>query len=135
MGAAGAVRAILDTSVLLASREEGIPDLSGIDSKISSISISEMQLGLVVSEGVERAVRAARLQRVMGIYGPGLAFDDSAAASFGALTALVVERGQSPRTAVLDRMIAATAHSLGVALVTRDKRLVVFEPAVSVVIR
>ncbi len=129
------MRAILDTSVLLASAEEGIPDLSGIDSKISSVSLSEMQLGLVVSEGVERAMRTARLQRIMAIYGPGRPFDGSAAASFGILTAMVVEQGQSPRTAVLDRMIAATAHSLGVALVTREARLTVFEPAVSVVLR
>ena len=129
------MRAVLDTSVLLASAAEGIPDLADIDSKISSISISEMQLGLVLSEGVERAARAARLQRILGVYGPGIAFDDAAAASFGILTALVVEQGQSPRVAVLDRMIAATAHCLGVALVTRDKRFTVFESLVPVVLR
>lgn len=129
------MRAILDTSILLATVAEGIPDLTGIDSKISSVSLSEMQLGLVVSEGVERAARTARLQRIMGVYGPGVAFDDAASASFGTLTALIVEQGQSPRAAVLDRMIAATAHSLGVALVTRDNRLVVFESLVAVILR
>ncbi len=129
------MRAILDTSILLAAAAEGIPSLTGIDSKISSVSISEMQLGLVMSEGVERAARSARLQRILGIYGPGASFDDSAAASFGVLTALVVQQGQSPRAAVLDRMIAATAHSLGVALVTRDKRLTVFDSLVDVVLR
>ena len=129
------MRAILDTSVLLASHEEGLPDLSGIDSRISSVSISEMQLGLAASKGMVRAVREERLHRIMGVYGPGLPYDDTAAASFGTLTALVLEQGQSPRAAVLDRMIAATAHSLGVALVTRDKRFTVFDSILRVIVR
>lgn len=83
------MRAILDTSVLLASQEEGLPDLSGIDSRISSISISELQLGLATTSGMVRALREERLHRIMGIYGPGLPYDDLAAARFGTLTALV----------------------------------------------
>ncbi len=112
------MRAILDTSVLVAVDK---PDLSGLECRISSVSYAEMQFGLTVArDDHERNERMLRFNRVLSLFGIGIAFDDRVAGSFGYLTGLVREAGRNPRSRTADLMVAATAHAQGVALVTRN---------------
>ncbi len=114
------MRAILDTSVLLADAKTR-PDLSGIEGRVSSITYGEMNFGVAVAKTAEgRASRLARMQRIVAVYGSGVPFDDLVAASFGYLFGVAHRAGKRSRTRVADLMIAATAHHLGVALITRN---------------
>ncbi len=114
------MRAILDTSVLLADAKTR-PDLSGIEGRVSSITYGEMNFGVAVAKTAEgRASRLARMQRIVAVYGSGVPFDDLVAASFGYLFGVAHRAGNRSRTRVADLMIAATAHHLGVALITRN---------------
>ena len=114
------MRAILDTSVLLADARAR-PDLRGIEGRVSSVSYGEMNFGVAMAKTVEgRASRLARIQRITAVYGSGVPFDDLVAASFGFLFGVSHRAGQCSRTRVADLMIAATAHHLGVPLITRN---------------
>lgn len=59
----------------------------------------------------------ARLSRELG---PGLPFDDDAAAAYGLIAGLVLAAGRGPRTRAMDLMIAATAYANGAAVLTRN---------------
>jgi predicted nucleic acid-binding protein len=67
-----------------------------------------------------RSTRLGRLQRILAVYGPGIPFDDLVASSYGYLYGVSHAAGKRSRTRVADLMIAATAHSAGVPLVTRN---------------
>jgi predicted nucleic acid-binding protein len=112
------VRAILDTSVLLAGANSR-PDLTGIEGRVSSVSYGEMNFGVAVAKTAEgSASRLARMQRIIAVYGSGVPFDDLVAASYGYLFGVSYMAGKRSRTRVADLMIAATAHHLGVPLIT-----------------
>lgn len=128
------VRAILDTSILVAA---GSPDLAGLECRISSVSYAELQFGLTVArDDHERNQRMLRFNRILSLYGNGVAFDDRVAGSYAYLTGLVKEAGRNPRRRTADLMIAATAHSTRVALVTRNPDdLGGLETAINVLVR
>ena len=114
------LKAILDTSVLLADANAK-PDLTGIEGRVSSVTYAEMNFGVVVATTAEgRASRLTRMQRIIAVYGSGVPFDDAVAASFGFLSGVSHLAGKRSRRRVADLMIAATAHHLGVPLVTRN---------------
>ena len=114
------MRAILDTSVLLAGAEAR-PDLTGIEGRVSSVSYGELNFGVSVAKTAEGgASRLARMQRIIAVYGSGVPFDDLVAASYGYLFGVSLRAGRRSRTRVADLMIAATAHHLGVPLITRN---------------
>jgi predicted nucleic acid-binding protein len=114
------VRAILDTSVLLAGAEAR-PDLTGIEGRVSSVSYGELNFGVSVAKTAEGgASRLARMQRIIAVYGSGVPFDDLVAVSYGYLFGVSLRAGRRSRTRVADLMIAATAHHLGVPLITRN---------------
>jgi predicted nucleic acid-binding protein len=114
------VRAILDTSVLLAGAEAR-PDLTGIEGRVSSVSYGELNFGVSVAKTAEGgASRLARMQRIIAVYGSGVPFDDLVAASYGYLFGVSLRAGRRSRTRMADLMIAATAHHLGVPLITRN---------------
>lgn len=114
------MRAVLDTSVLIAN-DAGRPDLVGLEGRVSSVSYGELHFGVAVAATEpDRRNRLARLQRILAVYGPGIAFDDLVASSYGYLSGISHAAGKRSRTRVADLMIAATAHSLGVPLVTRN---------------
>ena len=66
------------------------------------------------------ASRLARMQRIIAVYGSGVPFDDLVAVSYGYLFGVSLRAGRRSRTRVADLMIAATAHHLGVPLITRN---------------
>lgn len=117
-----AVRVILDTSVLVARVSTGAgPDLIGLECGLSSVSYGELNFGISIAKTDEaRLARTANLHRIVSIFGSGIPYDDTIASSYGFLFGRARQAGQTSRRRTSDIMIAATAHSLGVPLVTRN---------------
>lgn len=114
MGAA--VRAILDTSVLIAT---DVAALEG-DLGISMISVAELHYGVLVA--ADREVRGERLRRLTALralFEP-VAVDEAVATSYGLLASTVAAAGRSPRPRSMDLLIAATAHAHADRLYTRN---------------
>lgn len=110
------MRALLDTSVLIAV---DVPELEG-ELAISAASIAELHFGVLVA--IDDAVRAERLRRLSHLqhtFDP-LPIDDRVAASYGQLAAALVHAGRTPRSRVMDLLIAATAHAHDARLYTRN---------------
>jgi len=109
------VRALLDTSVLIAAASPG--DLEGA---ISTASLAELHFGaLVARDADERGRRALRLGVVEATFDP-LPIDAAVAREWGRLAAAVADRGGRPRRRVMDLAIAATANVTGVPLMTHN---------------
>lgn len=109
------MRAILDTSVLIA---DDAP--SGIDVAISSVSLGELQFGLLLArDDEERGRRALRLATVESAFSP-LPVDAAVAREWGVLAALVAQRGAQPRRRRADLLIAATARVHDALLLTHN---------------
>jgi len=111
-----AERAILDTSVIIATDVSPIPGVLAI----SAVTLAELQFGVMVAK--TREVRAERLRRlsVLQQHFDALPVDEAVAVSYGRLAAAVVEAGRQPRRRVMDLLIAATAHAHGAKLYTRN---------------
>jgi len=111
-----AVRAILDTSVVIAT------DVEPLDGElaISAITLAELHFGVLVAQ--EQKVRAERLRRLLVVQRKfdALPVDDAVAASYGQVAAAVVDTGRQPRARSMDLLIAATAHALSARLYTRN---------------
>ena len=109
-------RVILDTSVVIGPSSAPVPGIVAI----SAASLAELHFGVLVAKTA--SVRAERLRRLSVIqrHFDALPIDDSVAASYGQLTAAVVEAGRQPRRRTMDLLIAATAHAHGAALYTRN---------------
>lgn len=110
------VRAILDTSVVLAT------DVGRLDGElaISVITLAEMHFGVLVAKA--GSVRAERLRRLLILQRTfdALPLDDAIAASYGQVAATVVDAGRQPRARSMDLLIAATAHAHSARLYTRN---------------
>jgi toxin FitB len=108
------VRAILDTSVLLAP---SVQPLEG-ELAISAASLADLQFGVLVTN--DPSTRANRLRRLTAFQRrfTALPIDDSVAASYGQLAAAVSTAGR--RVRATDLLIAATAHAHRARLYTRN---------------
>ena len=121
------MRALLDTSVLIAALEpeEASPDLSGVtELMISSLSFSELYMG-VAAAGANSSLREDResgIARTRAAFGAGIPYDDRCALALGVVSEQVLRSGGSPRSNILDKMIAATAMAHGLVLVTRNAK-------------
>ena len=110
------MRAILDTSVLVASALPALDD----ELAISIVSLAELHFGVLVAGPDD--VRAERLRRVALIerlFDP-LPVDERVARSYGHLAATVAKVGRNPRGRIMDLLIAATAHAHEARLYTRN---------------
>jgi len=106
----------LDTSVVIAS---DVSPLDG-DLAVSTATLAELHFGVLVAR--DDAVRAERLRRlalVERLFDP-LAVDEAIARSYGQLAAAAAQVGRQPRARVMDLLIAATAHTHGARLYTRN---------------
>jgi hypothetical protein len=113
----GDVRAILDTSVLLAG---GVGELEG-ELAISAATVGELHFGVLVAR--DEAVRAERLRRlglIESTFDP-IPIDAAVARSYGQL-AKVSAAGRQPRAHVMDLLIASTAHAHQARLYTRNPK-------------
>jgi hypothetical protein len=110
------VRAILDTSVVIAS---DVDPLAG-ELAISAVTLAELHFGVLVAK--EPGVRAERLRRlsVLQHQFDAVPIDDAVAASYGQLAAAVAAAGRKPRARPMDLLIAATAHAHSARLYTRN---------------
>lgn len=111
---------LLDTSVVidlgLAEVASAIPD----EVAVSAITMAELAAGPhLATDRTEAARRQAHLQLVESAFEP-VPFDASAARSYGLVVAAVAESGRSHRRRVADLLIAASAHSRGLDLYTRN---------------
>ena len=107
---------VLDTSVVLAT---DVPPLSG-ELAISAATLAELHFGVLVAN--IPAIRAERLRRLALVersFEP-LPVDAAVARSYGLLAAAVAGSGPSPRSRIMDLLIAATAHAHGARLYTRN---------------
>jgi hypothetical protein len=109
------VRAILDTSVLLAP---SVQPLEG-ELAISAVSLADLQFGVLVTN--DPSTRANRLRRLTEFQRrfTALPIDDSVAASYGQLAAAAVSTA-GRRVRATDLLIAATAHAHRARLYTRN---------------
>lgn len=109
-------RALLDTSVVIADDVAPIPGVLAI----SAATLAELQFGVLIA--TTPAVRAERLRRLSFLHRhfDALPVDEAVAVSYGRLAAAVVAAGRQPRRRVMDLLIAATAHTHGARLYTRN---------------
>ncbi len=114
MGAA--VRAVLDTSVVIATDIAPLPG----ELAISTATLAELHFGVLVT--TDTAVRAERLRRLSILQRrfDALPLDEAVAASYGQLAAAVAAAGRRPRARTMDLLIAATAHAHDARLYTRN---------------
>lgn len=110
------MRAILDTSVVIATDVAPLPE----DLGISAATLAELHFGVLVARTPHaRAERLRRLSILQHEFEP-LPIDGAVAASYGRLAAAVVEAGRQPRARTMDLLIAATAHAHSARLYTRN---------------
>jgi predicted nucleic acid-binding protein len=113
---AAPVRAVLDTSVVLAT------DIGPFEGElaISAATLAELHFGVLVT--ADASVRAERLRRLSLLQRrfDALPVDDAVAASYGRLAAAVVSAGRQRRARTVDLLIAATAHAHDARLYTRN---------------
>jgi predicted nucleic acid-binding protein len=109
------MRALLDTSVLIG--DETPLDVEGA---ISVASLAELHFGvLVATDEDERARRTQRLGAVESTF-DALPITSEIAREWGRLAAAVRNRGGQPRRRAIDLVIAATANSHAVPLLTHN---------------
>jgi predicted nucleic acid-binding protein len=112
----GHVRALLDTSVVIAS------DVRPLDGElaISAVTLAELHFGVLIAK--ERKVRAERLRRLLVLQRTfdALPLDEAVATSYAQVAAAVVDAGRQPRARSMDLLIAATAHAHSARLYTRN---------------
>lgn len=110
------MRAVLDTSVVLATDVTPLPD----ELAISAATLAELHFGVLVAS--DHATRAERLRRLSSLQRQfdALPVDDAVATSYGTLAAAVAAAGRQPRARVMDLLIAATAHAHDARLYTRN---------------
>ena len=110
------MRAVLDTSVVIATDVGPLPDQLAV----SAVTLAELHFGVLVTN--DPGVRAERLRRLTLLQRSftALPVDDAVAASYGRLAAAVSAAGRRPRARSMDLLIAATAHAHGARLYTRN---------------
>lgn len=110
------VRGVLDTSVVIASEVSALPE----EAAISAATIAELHFGVHLARtDRERRARVRRLAEIEASFDP-LPIDAAVARTYGMLAHLVANAGRQPRRRAMDLLIAATAHTHGVPLYTRD---------------
>lgn len=118
----GAMRGLLDTSVVVAGTVPNLPE----EAAISVATLAELHFGVHLAK--DASSRAHRLQRLAAIESNFIALpvDEEVARVYGELAARTVEAGRKVRTRVVDLLIAATARVHKVPLYTLDRKD--FEP-------
>jgi predicted nucleic acid-binding protein len=114
------MRALLDTSFFVAT-EAGRPlgDLTGVtETEISVVTLAELTLGVLTASDDDRPVRVATLSAVESTWDP-LPVDAEVARQFAQIAAAL--RADCRRIPILDVLVAATAISERMPVVTQDR--------------
>jgi len=115
------VRALLDTSFFVAA-ESGRPvrqvpeDVD--ETEVSVVTVAELTLGVLLARDEDRPVRLGTLAAVETTWDP-LGIDVEVAREFARITAELRRRGR--RAPILDVLLAATAITEGIPVVTQDR--------------
>ena len=110
--------AILDTSVLIATDEQGDLELPET-AAISVITLGELRAGVLRARDAQvRAARVRRLRAVRAAFA-ALPVDDEVADRYGEALAAARDRGRSAKAT--DLLIIATAAATGRTLYTLDQ--------------
>lgn len=119
------IAALLDTNILLAlvNPAEPTPDLGDCDEVfVSSLSWAELVRGLHSSvDLLEYKRRRRNLDQLAELFGEGVPFGDECLGSYDLVLDALAERGKSLRANLMDHLIAATAHTHELTIVTRDR--------------
>jgi len=110
-------RGLLDTStVILLAR---LADASVLPEEVlvSAVTLAELSVGPLITEGKERSARQAHLQQAEADFTP-LPFDAAAARAFGRVAASLRRAGRKSSARAYDAMIAATAVANDLPLYT-----------------
>ena len=110
------MRGLLDTSVVIAREVANLPDVAAI----SAATVGELHFGVhLAKDDRARRARLRRLAEIEAAFDP-LPIDAAVARAYGALAHVVVLAGRQPRRRAIDLLIAATAHTYGLPLYTRN---------------
>ena len=111
---------LLDTSVVIDWHDPAVRAALPDEVAISAITAAKLAAGpLLAGDAAEAARRQARLQEVEATFEP-IPFDAAAARSYGLVAAAALGNGPHPRARFADLLIAATAHTCGLDLYTRN---------------
>jgi predicted nucleic acid-binding protein len=114
---AGSLTAILDTSVLIASDEEGKLDLPAT-AAISVITLGELRAGVLrARDATVRAARARRLSMIHAAFA-AIPVDETVAEHYGEALAAARDVGRTVKAS--DLLVIATAAATGRTLYTLD---------------
>ncbi len=114
------MRALLDTSFFVAT-ESGRPlgDMPGVDqTEISMVTLAELTVGALVADDDHRANRVATLSAVESTWDP-LPVTAEVARAFAHIAAHL--RSRQWRIPILDALVAATAITEQIPVVTQDR--------------
>ncbi len=113
------MRALLDTSFFIAT-ESGRPlgEMEGVTgTEVSVVTLAELTLGVLMANDDDRPARVATLSAVESTWDP-LPVDAEVARHFARIAAVL--RADRRRVPILDVLVAATAISEGIPVVTQD---------------
>jgi hypothetical protein len=112
------VKALLDTSVVIAAAVGDLPD----EAAISVATLAELHFGVHLGKTEEiRRLRLRRLAEIEALFDP-LPVDAAVARTYGELASIVRSHGRKARSRVMDLLVAATAVTWSVPLYTRNLR-------------
>lgn len=113
------LRGLGDTNILIYLERLTVDQLPA-ELLTSTVSLAELSAGVHSAvDGVERARRVLRVQRVEATFNP-LPFDAEAARQYGIIAARVISMGRKPRRRVADLMIASIAAANKLPLFTTN---------------
>lgn len=112
------MKALLDTSVVIAAAVGDLPD----EAAISVATLAELHFGVHLGKTEEiRRLRLRRLAEIEALFDP-LPVDAAVARTYGELASIVRSHGRKARSRVMDLLVAATAVTWSVPLYTRNLR-------------
>lgn len=118
------MKALLDTNILIATGapNEPAPNLDGFDDLlVSTLSWSEMARGVHAAKSITVFRERQRiLQALRTTFGSGLPYDDTCLPAYDTVMGRTADRGGDVRAHLTDRLLAATAITYDLALVTRN---------------
>ena len=109
---------LLDTSVVIDLQPGELTPHIAV-ACVAVITLAELAFGLHTADPVVNAAREARYHRIQSTFAV-IGFDPAAARVYGALCENVRVAGRGPRPRRFDMLIAATAVSRGLPLLTRN---------------
>jgi predicted nucleic acid-binding protein len=116
------MRAILDTSILIAQEEDPAVEAAiPAEAAISVVTLAELHYGVLAAKtDIVKQIRLRRLGVIEATFQP-IPIDAAVARAYAAVAHAVKTAGGAPRARVMDLWIAATALAQNVPVFTRNR--------------